>query len=124
MDPTIADLTSKYCDAYKQTFHLADAWWKYGLPFLSPHPRQQMHRTNLKHGLAPKNTSTYTPVIYPTHRYLHPHQLKQKHQHPFPDNPHITYLEPRPSINYIGITPEVPSTPYQQDNLQELLALL
>ena len=54
IDPNIAKLTRKYCDACQRIGHLADAFWKHGLPFLSPQLFQNMHQYNLKHGLDTK----------------------------------------------------------------------
>ena len=94
MDPTIAELTIKYCDTCKLTVKLEDTCWKTSLPFLPPQPHHKMQQYNFNHGSTPKILPTRSSVLPPP--YLPPH-TRQQHQHPFPSknpttvptNPHL-----------------------------------
>ena len=117
MDTTTASLTRQYCDACKWTICLADSFCKWELPFLSPQLRQQMHQYNFKHGDTPKLPSTDPPDRPPSHWYP-----RQQHQHPFPTRNPTTVPTPQPYNNKLGSTPDVPSSTFRQDNLQDLLS--
>ena len=117
MDPTISDLTRQYCNAWEQNGHLLDYYWKQGLLSLPPQIHRQMHQYIIKNGDTPKLPPTYPPVWPPLHWYPH-----QQVQHPFSTRNHVAVLTPLPYINTLGSTPEVPSTPDQQENIQEILS--
>ena len=71
-----------------------------------------------------QQSSTIIPPVHPLpHRSPWPPQRHQKHpRDPFTDKPHSTAPETRPSINTIGVVPEVSSNPDQQANIQGFLA--
>ena len=76
MDPNIAALTRKYCNACKQTGYISDNCCKYGLTFLPPQINHKLHHYNLNHGSTPKlppTTSEGDETITPyAQQDLHP----------------------------------------------------
>ena len=113
MDPTIAALTRQYYNACERTVNLADSFWKRVLPFLPPRLCQKMQQYNLKDGATPKLIPTESPVCPPPHC-----SPRQQHKHPFPNRKSRAVTTTQPYIPTLGSTPEVPSTPDQQDNLK------
>ena len=78
MYPTIDALTRQYFDACEWTGHLDHAFWKQGLPFLTPNICQKIHHYNLKHVSATKKTPNEPPILLPPYIYLHTTQWQQQ----------------------------------------------